>query len=60
MPYKTDSALPPGKGPPVPTVQVARWAPEPDWTQKLRGKTLCLCRGSNLDCPVLQFVARLY
>jgi hypothetical protein len=24
--------LPPGKGPPVPTVQEAGWAPEPVWT----------------------------
>jgi hypothetical protein len=28
-------ALPPGKGPPVPTVQEAGWAPEPVWTQRL-------------------------
>jgi hypothetical protein len=27
-------ALPPGKGPPVPTVQEAGWAPEPVWTQR--------------------------
>jgi hypothetical protein len=26
-------ALPPGKGPPVPIVQKAGWAPEPVWTQ---------------------------
>jgi hypothetical protein len=28
-------ALPPGKGPPVPIVQEAGWAPEPIWTQRL-------------------------
>jgi hypothetical protein len=45
-------ALAPGKGPPVPIVQEARWAPEPVWTQRLEEKSSCLCRGSNLDCPV--------
>jgi hypothetical protein len=29
-------ALAPGKGPPVPIVQEARWAPEPVWTQRLQ------------------------
>jgi hypothetical protein len=29
---------PPGKGPPVPIVQEARWAPEPVWTQRLEEK----------------------
>jgi hypothetical protein len=28
-------ALPPGKEPPVPTVQEAGWAPEPVWTQRV-------------------------
>jgi hypothetical protein len=32
-------ALPPGKGPSVPTVQEAGWAPEPVWTQRLEGKS---------------------
>jgi hypothetical protein len=32
-------ALPPGKGPPVPIVQEARWAPEPVWTQRLEEKS---------------------
>jgi hypothetical protein len=31
-------ALPPGKGPPVPTGQEARWASEPVWTQRLEEK----------------------
>jgi hypothetical protein len=34
-------ALPPGKGPPVPIVQEAGWAPEPVWTQRLRKNPLC-------------------
>jgi hypothetical protein len=33
-------ALPPGKGPPVPIVQEAGWAPEPVWTQRLEEKSL--------------------
>jgi hypothetical protein len=53
-------ALPPGKGPPVPIVQEAVWAPEPVWTQRLEDKSLRLCRGSNLDHPVVQSVARHY
>jgi hypothetical protein len=32
-------ALPPGKGPPVPTVQEAGWAPELVWTQRLEEKS---------------------
>jgi hypothetical protein len=28
-------ALPPGKGPPVPILQEAGWAPKPVWTQRL-------------------------
>jgi hypothetical protein len=31
-------ALAPGKGPLVPTVQEAGWAPEPVWTQETREK----------------------
>jgi hypothetical protein len=53
-------ALAPGKGPPVPIVQEARWAPEPVWTQRLGEKSFRLCRGSNLDRPVVQSVARHY
>jgi hypothetical protein len=34
-----DRALPPGKEPPVPTVQEAGWAPEPVWTQRLEEKS---------------------
>jgi hypothetical protein len=32
-------ALPPGKGPPVPIVQEAGWAPEPVWAQRLEEKS---------------------
>jgi hypothetical protein len=51
-------ALAPGKGRPVPIVQGAGWAPQPVWTQRLEEKSFCLCRGSNLDSPVVQPVAR--
>jgi hypothetical protein len=40
----TDRALPPGKGPPVPIVQEAGWAPEPVWAQRLEEKLFRLCR----------------
>jgi hypothetical protein len=52
-------ALPPG-GPPVPIIQEAGWAPEPVCTQRLEEKSFRLCRGSNLDRPVVQPVARHY
>jgi hypothetical protein len=32
--------LPPGKGPAVPIVQEAGWAPEPVWTQRLEEKSV--------------------
>jgi hypothetical protein len=53
-------ALAPVKGPPVPIVQEAGWASEPVWTQRLQQKSFRLCRGSNLDRPVVQPVARHY
>jgi hypothetical protein len=31
--------LPPGKGPPVPIVQEAGWAPEPVWAQRIEEKS---------------------
>jgi hypothetical protein len=37
------------KDPLVPNGQEAVWAPEPVWTQEVRGKIICLCRGSNID-----------
>jgi hypothetical protein len=53
-------ALAPGKGPPVPIVHEAGWAPESVWTQRIEEKFFRLCRGSNLDRPVVQPVARHY
>jgi hypothetical protein len=53
-------ALPPEKGPLVPIVQEAGWAPEPVWTQRLQEKSFRLSRGSNLDRPVVHPVARHY
>jgi hypothetical protein len=44
-------ALLPGKGPPVPIVQEAGWAPEPVWTQRLEEKS---------RAPIVQPVVRHY
>jgi hypothetical protein len=52
-------ALVPRKGPPVPTGQEAGWIPEPVWKQRVQEKSFRLCRGSNLDRPVVQPVTRL-
>jgi hypothetical protein len=54
--------LPPGKGPPVslPIVQEAGWAPEPVWTPRIVERSSCLCRGSNIDRPVVQPIVRHY
>jgi hypothetical protein len=51
-------ALALGKGHPVPTVQEPGWASDLFWTQRLQEKFFCLCRGSNLDRPVVQPVTR--
>jgi hypothetical protein len=51
-------ALAPGKGFPVPIVQEPVWASELVWTQRLQEKSICLYRGSNIDRPVVQSVAR--
>jgi hypothetical protein len=60
-PRHTPAALyPRGKDPPVRIGQEAAWAPEPVWTQRLEGKIFRLCRGSNLDHPVIQTVMRHY
>jgi hypothetical protein len=53
-------ALPPRNGPPVPIRQESGWAPEPVWTQRLKEKSFCLCRGSSLYRPVVQPIARHY
>jgi hypothetical protein len=52
--------LAPGKGLPVPIVQVAGWAPGPVYTQRLGEKFFRLCRGTDLDRPVIQSMARHY
>jgi hypothetical protein len=49
--------LPPGKGPPVPIVQEAGWAP---LDTEVGGKILFPRRGSNPDSPVVQPVVRHY
>jgi hypothetical protein len=49
-------ALSPGKGPSLPVVQEAGWASEPVW--RLQEISFRLYRGSNLDRPVVQPVAR--
>jgi hypothetical protein len=36
--HAPDTLLAPRKGPPVPIVQEAGWAPEPVWTQRLEEK----------------------
>jgi hypothetical protein len=45
------TALSLGKGPPVPIVQEAGWAPELVWTQRVQEKSFGVCRGSNLVRP---------
>jgi hypothetical protein len=52
-------ALTPGKGPPVSIVQEGAWVGlRAGLNTEARGKILFLCRGSNLDRPVVQPVAR--
>jgi hypothetical protein len=53
-------ALPPGKELLVLTGHDAGWAPELVWTRRLEEKCSCLCWGSNLIYPVVQFVVRHY
>jgi len=48
---------PPGKGPPVPIIQEAGWAPEPVWTKRLEEK--CLASAGD-QTPIVQSVARHY
>jgi hypothetical protein len=60
QPHAAAVLYPRGKVLPVPIVQEAGWAPEPVWTQRLEEKPFRLCRGPNLDRPVVQYVARLY
>jgi hypothetical protein len=49
--------LPPGKGPPVPIVQEAGWAPEPVWTQRLEEKSFAPAGDRT---PVVQPIVRHY
>jgi hypothetical protein len=49
-------ALSQGKGPPVPIVQEAGWAPEPVWTK--REYPLASAGDPNLDRPVVQSEGR--
>jgi hypothetical protein len=48
---RSGRSLPPGKGPPVPIVQEAGWAPEPVWTQRLEEELSFLCQGSKPRSP---------
>jgi hypothetical protein len=50
-------ALPPGKEPPVPSVQEAGWAPEPVWTQRLEEKSSASVGDRT---PAVQAVVRHY
>jgi hypothetical protein len=47
--WRPDRAKVPGKGPPVPTVQGAGWAPQPVWTQRLEEKSFSFWQGSNIE-----------
>jgi hypothetical protein len=58
--WRLGPALPSWKGPPVPIGQEGRWAQEPVWARRLQEKSFRLYRGSNLDRPVVQSVARYY
>jgi hypothetical protein len=51
---------PSSASPPVPIVQEVGWTTELVWTQRLEEKSFRLCRGSNLDCPVIQPTAKHY
>jgi hypothetical protein len=45
--------LPPGKGPTVPIVKEAGWAPEPVWTQRLEEKSFAPV--GLYRCTILKF-----
>jgi hypothetical protein len=45
---------------PVPIVQAAGWGPRAGLDTEVRGQILCLCRGSNLNRPVVQPEVRHY
>jgi hypothetical protein len=48
---------PPGKGPQVPIVQEAGWAPEPVWTQRIEEKSFAPAGDRT---PIAQPVVRHY
>jgi hypothetical protein len=50
-------SLPPGKGPPVPIVQEAGWAPEPVWTQRSQKKSFAYAADRT---PIVQSALRHY
>jgi hypothetical protein len=52
--------LPPGKGPPVPIVQEAGWAPELVWTQRLEEKSSAPAGDRTPIAPVVQPIVRHY
>jgi hypothetical protein len=59
-------ALAPGKGPPVPIVQEAGWAPEPVWTQSIEEKSFTpagdrtpIARSSSQSDTILPELTRL-
>jgi hypothetical protein len=54
---RSSRPLPPGKEPPVPTVQEAGWAPEPVWTQMLEGKSSTSVGDRT---PAVQSIVRHY
>jgi hypothetical protein len=55
--HHAQAELYPGKGPPVPIIQEAGWAPEPVSTQRLEEKSSASVRDRTL---VVQFVVRHY
>jgi hypothetical protein len=55
--HASAALYPGGKGPPVPIVQEAGWAPEPVWTQRLEDKSSAFVGDRTL---VVQSVVRQY
>jgi hypothetical protein len=55
--HAPDALLRPGKGPPVPIVQEAGWAPEPVWTQRLEEISFAPAGDRT---PIAQLVVRHY
>jgi hypothetical protein len=51
------TALCPGKGPPVPILQEAGWAPEPVWTERLEENSFSPAEDRT---PIVRSVVRHY